>query len=102
MSLEVYLIVCITIQQDRTPFVEPSTTIHHDMPSNDGGGLGTDRNGDLGAGRTIIRVRIGHGVRVSLSPLVVPAVALLFKDLVVNVSQKLFDRRTSSQVIPAS
>jgi len=77
-------------------------TIHHDRPSNDGGGLTTDRNRYLDAGGTIIRVRVGHGVRVSLTPLVVPAAALLFQDLVVNVSQKLSDRRTLSQGTLAS
>ena len=69
--------------------VEPSTTVHLDMLGDDDGGLATDQNRDLGAGRTIIRVRVGHGVRVSLSPLLVPAVTLLFQDLVINVSQKL-------------
>ena len=82
--------------------VESSTSIHHDMPSNDDGGLTTDHNREPGVGRTIVRVRVGHRVLISLSPLVVPAVTLLFQDLVANVSQKLPDQRILSQVILAS
>jgi hypothetical protein len=56
------------------------------VPSNDDDTLAIDRHRDADAGKTIVRVRVEHGVQVSLSPLVVPAVTLLLQDLVVNVS----------------
>ena len=82
--------------------VEPSTTSHRNFPSNDAGACSVNRNRDTDAGESIIRIHVEHGVHVSLNPLVVPAVALLFQDLVVNVSQMFPGWRMLSQVILAS
>jgi len=81
-----YLTLRFTVDQDRTPLVEPSTATNRNVPTSGDGGLELNHNQDAGAGKTIIRARVEHGIQVSLNPLVVPVVTLLFQDMAVNVS----------------
>lgn len=81
-----YLTSCFAVDQDRTPLVEPSTATHRGTPMSDDGGLEANHNQDADAGKTIVRARVEHGIQVSVNPLVVPVVTLLFRDMVVNVS----------------
>lgn len=81
------LTLCSTIEQDRTPVVDASTTAYRNMPSDDDGESAVSHNRDTGAGKAVIRIRMHHGIQVSLNPLMVPAVTLLFQDMIVNVSR---------------
>lgn len=66
--------------------VEPHTSSNHNVPSNDDDGLAMNHIQDTGSENTIIRVRVEHGIKVSLTALVAPTVALFFQDMVLNVS----------------
>ena len=86
-----------TVEQDRTPLVEPSTAVHRNVPSNDDGGFAANHNRNADGGKTIIRFHVVHGIQVSLNPLVVLVVKLLLQDMVVNVSQMSPFQRMLSQ-----
>lgn len=96
------LIAYITTGQDRTPLVEPYTNCNRNVPSNDGNMLAVGQNQGSNAGKTIIRVRVEHGIQVSLNSLVTPAVASLVQDTVMNVSQLFPGWYIMSQAVPAS
>ena len=65
------------------------------MPSDDDNMPAIKHDQDSDVGKTIIRVRVGHRVQISLNSLVSPAVTSFYQDVVMNVSQIFSNWRIS-------